>query len=104
MPFRFARGRREERSGSWDESRETRVASTSNAARKSPNAKRCASSENRGAHSRRSRPNPPPTEPHRLGEDALVTDGSRRAIIAAFLANLGIALAKLVAYFFTGAA
>jgi cation diffusion facilitator family transporter len=33
-----------------------------------------------------------------------VTDGSRRAIIAAFLANLGIALAKLVAYFFTGAA
>jgi cation diffusion facilitator family transporter len=33
-----------------------------------------------------------------------VTDGSRRAIVAAFLANLGIALAKLVAYFFTGAA
>ena len=33
-----------------------------------------------------------------------MTDGSRRAIIAAFLANLGIALAKLVAYFFTGAA
>jgi cation diffusion facilitator family transporter len=33
-----------------------------------------------------------------------VTDGSRRAIVAAFLANLGIALAKLVAFFFTGAA
>jgi cation diffusion facilitator family transporter len=33
-----------------------------------------------------------------------VTDGSRRAIVAAFLANLGIAVAKLVAYAFTGAA
>jgi len=33
-----------------------------------------------------------------------VTDGSRRAIVAAFLANLGIALAKMVAYLFTGAA
>ena len=33
-----------------------------------------------------------------------MTDGSRRAIVAAFLANLGIALAKLVAFFFTGAA
>jgi len=33
-----------------------------------------------------------------------VTDGSRRAIVAAFLANLGIAVAKLVAFFFTGAA
>ncbi len=33
-----------------------------------------------------------------------MTDGSRRAIVAAFLANLGIAAAKLVAYVFTGAA
>jgi cation diffusion facilitator family transporter len=33
-----------------------------------------------------------------------MTDGSRRAIVAAFLANLGIALAKLVAFFGTGAA
>jgi cation diffusion facilitator family transporter len=33
-----------------------------------------------------------------------MTDGSRRAIVAAFLANLGIAAAKLVAFFFTGAA
>jgi cation diffusion facilitator family transporter len=33
-----------------------------------------------------------------------VTDGSRRAIVAAFLANLGIALAKLVAFVVTGAA
>jgi len=33
-----------------------------------------------------------------------MTEGSRRAIVAAFLANLGIALAKLVAFFFTGAA
>lgn len=31
-------------------------------------------------------------------------EGSRTAIFAAFLANLGIALAKLVAFFFTGAA
>jgi cation diffusion facilitator family transporter len=33
-----------------------------------------------------------------------VHDGSRRAIIAAFLANLGIALAKFVGFLFTGAA
>jgi cation diffusion facilitator family transporter len=33
-----------------------------------------------------------------------MTDGSRRAIVAAFLANLGIAIAKLVAFAFTGAA
>jgi cation diffusion facilitator family transporter len=33
-----------------------------------------------------------------------MTDGSRRAIVAAFLANLGIALSKFVAWFFTGAA
>jgi cation diffusion facilitator family transporter len=33
-----------------------------------------------------------------------VHEGSRRAIIAAFLANLGIAAAKLVAFLFTGAA
>jgi cation diffusion facilitator family transporter len=33
-----------------------------------------------------------------------MNEGSRRAIVAAFLANLGIALAKLVAFFFTGAA
>jgi cation diffusion facilitator family transporter len=33
-----------------------------------------------------------------------VTDGNRRAIIAAFLANLGIAIAKLVAWLATGAA
>jgi cation diffusion facilitator family transporter len=33
-----------------------------------------------------------------------VTEGSRRAIVAAFLANLGIAVAKLVAFAFTGAA
>jgi len=33
-----------------------------------------------------------------------MTEGSRRAIVAAFLANLGIALAKLVAFAFTGAA
>jgi len=33
-----------------------------------------------------------------------MTDGSRRAIVAAFLANLGIAAAKLVAFAFTGAA
>ena len=33
-----------------------------------------------------------------------MTEGSRRAIVAAFLANLGIAAAKLVAYVFTGAA
>ncbi|MDQ1726271.1 MAG: hypothetical protein QOK14_316 [Frankiaceae bacterium] len=32
------------------------------------------------------------------------SEGSRRAIIAAFFANLGIALAKFVAFFFTGAA
>src|SRR5688572_17610798 len=32
------------------------------------------------------------------------TEGSRRAIIAAFFANLGIALAKLVGFFITGAA
>ena len=32
------------------------------------------------------------------------SEGSRRAIIAAFFANLGIALSKLVAFFFTGAA
>jgi divalent metal cation (Fe/Co/Zn/Cd) transporter len=31
-------------------------------------------------------------------------EGSRRAIIAAFLANLGIALAKFVGFFLTGAA
>jgi cation diffusion facilitator family transporter len=31
-------------------------------------------------------------------------EGSRRAIIAAFLANLGIAAAKLIAFLFTGAA
>jgi cation diffusion facilitator family transporter len=33
-----------------------------------------------------------------------VTEGSRRAIVAAFLANLGIAAAKLVAFLVTGAA
>jgi cation diffusion facilitator family transporter len=33
-----------------------------------------------------------------------MTEGSRRAIVAAFLANFGIAVAKLVAFFFTGAA
>ncbi|MCC6766825.1 MAG: cation diffusion facilitator family transporter [Deltaproteobacteria bacterium] len=33
-----------------------------------------------------------------------MTEGSRRAIVAAFLANLGIAIAKLVAFSFTGAA
>jgi cation diffusion facilitator family transporter len=33
-----------------------------------------------------------------------MNEGSRRTIVAALLANLGIALAKLVAYFFTGAA
>jgi cation diffusion facilitator family transporter len=33
-----------------------------------------------------------------------VHEGSRRAIIAAFLANLGIAVAKFVAFLFTGAA
>jgi cation diffusion facilitator family transporter len=33
-----------------------------------------------------------------------VTEGSRRAILAAFLANLGIALAKFVAFLATGAA
>jgi divalent metal cation (Fe/Co/Zn/Cd) transporter len=33
-----------------------------------------------------------------------VHEGSRRAIIAAFLANLGIATAKFVAFLFTGAA
>jgi len=32
-----------------------------------------------------------------------VQDGSRRAIFAAFLANLGIAVAKLVAFVVTGA-
>ena len=31
-------------------------------------------------------------------------DGSRKAILAAFLANLGIAIAKLVGFFITGAA
>jgi cation diffusion facilitator family transporter len=31
-------------------------------------------------------------------------DGSRRAIVAAFLANLGIAIIKFVGFFFTGAA
>jgi cation diffusion facilitator family transporter len=34
----------------------------------------------------------------------LPADGSRRAIIAAFLANLGIAVVKFVGFFFTGAA
>jgi cation diffusion facilitator family transporter len=33
-----------------------------------------------------------------------MTEGSRRAIVAAFVANLGIALAKLVAFLATGAA
>jgi cation diffusion facilitator family transporter len=33
-----------------------------------------------------------------------VTEGSRRAILAAFLANLGIAIAKFLAYLATGAA
>jgi hypothetical protein len=33
-----------------------------------------------------------------------VNEGSTRAILAAFLANLGIAVAKLVAFLFTGAA
>ncbi len=33
-----------------------------------------------------------------------MTEGSRRAILAAFLANLGIALSKLAAFFVTGAA
>jgi cation diffusion facilitator family transporter len=33
-----------------------------------------------------------------------MTDGSRRAIVAAFLANLGIAVAKFTAWGFTGAA
>jgi len=31
-------------------------------------------------------------------------DGSRKAVAAAFAANLGIALSKLLAFFFTGAA
>ena len=31
-------------------------------------------------------------------------DGSRKAILAAFFANLGIAVAKLVGFVFTGAA
>ena len=35
---------------------------------------------------------------------AAVQEGSKRAIAAAFLANLGIALAKLLAFVFTGAA
>ena len=35
---------------------------------------------------------------------AMSADGSRRAILAAFLANLGIAVAKLVGFFLTGAA
>jgi divalent metal cation (Fe/Co/Zn/Cd) transporter len=33
-----------------------------------------------------------------------MTDGSQRAIVAAFLANLGIAVAKFVGFAFTGAA
>jgi Co/Zn/Cd efflux system component len=33
-----------------------------------------------------------------------VNEGSTRAIVAAFLANLGIAIAKFVAFLFTGAA
>jgi divalent metal cation (Fe/Co/Zn/Cd) transporter len=33
-----------------------------------------------------------------------VNEGSTRAILAAFLANLGIAIAKFVAFVFTGAA
>jgi cation diffusion facilitator family transporter len=33
-----------------------------------------------------------------------VNEGSTRAILAAFLANLGIAIAKFVAFLFTGAA
>jgi cation diffusion facilitator family transporter len=36
--------------------------------------------------------------------DGWVTEGSTRAILAAFLANLGIAAAKFVAFLFTGAA
>ena len=35
---------------------------------------------------------------------ARVNEGSTRAILAAFLANLGIAIAKFVAFVFTGAA
>jgi len=35
---------------------------------------------------------------------AMSADGSRKAILAAFLANLGIAIAKLVGFFVTGAA
>jgi len=33
-----------------------------------------------------------------------VTDGSKRAIIAAFLANLGIAISKFVGFIITGSA
>jgi cation diffusion facilitator family transporter len=36
--------------------------------------------------------------------NAMQEDGSRRAIVAAFLANLGIAIAKFVAFLITGAA
>ena len=38
----------------------------------------------------------------RLGSLADVQDGSRKAIIAAFFANLGIAIAKFVGFVLTG--
>jgi cation diffusion facilitator family transporter len=45
-----------------------------------------------------------PARQHRLGMVGTVTEGSQRAIIAAFLANLGIAVAKFIGFAFTGAA
>src|SRR5436190_8444501 len=43
-------------------------------------------------------------KPRRLLDSRAMHEGSRTAILAAFLANLGIAAAKLVAFGFTGAA
>src|SRR6478735_1715166 len=44
----------------------------------------------------------PPTDPHKL--DAMSASGGGKAIIAAFLANMGIALAKFIAWALSGSA
>jgi cation diffusion facilitator family transporter len=44
------------------------------------------------------------SEDREVSASADLSDGSRTAIIAAFFANLGIAIAKFVGFFFTGAA
>ncbi len=46
----------------------------------------------------------PGSSPQVVGSLAHVQDGSRKAIIAAFFANLGIAVAKFVGFLLTGSA